>query len=90
MYPHGAPPYPEGPPPESVVREFHGTDIENQTIQVVTERRSELTFVHVYHAWGSGAITDMLFTEDEARFLRDVLVTLYPLRATGLQERRRR
>lgn len=65
---------------QEVVRTFLGHTIETQRIRVTVEQLSDLTadFVHVFHAHGDDSVTDMLFTDDEARYLLKVLRKLYP------------
>lgn len=57
---------------------FHGRDVDTQRLKVVTEHLSDFTgdFVHVYHSWGDDSVTDMIFTNHEARWLHAVLTRI--------------
>ena len=55
--------------------EFKGDTVETQRIRVTTEHLSEFTgdFVQVFHSWGDNSTTAMLFTNEEARYVAEVL-----------------
>lgn len=55
--------------------EFRGDTIGTQRLHIVTAHLSDLCgdFVCVYHRHGDDSETNMLFTNDEARYLHDVL-----------------
>lgn len=66
--------------PTEIIKEYHGTGIENQRLRIVVERWSAFCgdFVHVFHGHGDDSITDMVFTYEEARHLLAVLQRIYP------------
>lgn len=65
--------------PRATTKEFHGPRIDTQRIRITVECLSEFyaDFVRVFHSHGDDSVTEMLFTDAEARYLREVLEKIY-------------
>lgn len=58
--------------------EFQGISVETQRLRTVTAHLSDFCgdFVCIYHTGGDDSVQSMLLTNDEARYLHDVLGTI--------------